>query len=138
MTANPGFWRKFRPERPDPQEYDRGGAGTPVHADHHIEEIGRRMEESMSARQAEVEQLNQKKDQIQKSKEGLNNALKNIKTRFGKLGLEVEDSDSAGTPCTISSFLCCRPAAVSKHSAAKILPPTVSGQRPKESCHHRH
>ncbi|MCK7509627.1 MAG: hypothetical protein MZV70_40010 [Desulfobacterales bacterium] len=38
--------------------------------------------------------------------------MKNIKTRFGKLGLEVERRDSAGTRRTISSFLCCRPAAV--------------------------
>jgi TRAP-type C4-dicarboxylate transport system permease small subunit len=61
-------------------------------ADHHFEEIGRRMEQAAAARQSEAEQLNQKKEQIQKGKEGLNNALKNIKTRFGKLGLEVEDA----------------------------------------------
>jgi hypothetical protein len=50
------------------------------------------MEQAVAASKAEVEQLNQKKEQIQKGKEGLNNALKNIKTRFGKLGLEVEDA----------------------------------------------
>ena len=90
MTANPSFWRNFDRNAPIYKSMIEG-----VHrfyADHHFEEIGRRMEESLAARQAEVEQLNQKKDQIQKSKEGLNNALKNIKTRFGKLGLEVEDA----------------------------------------------
>ena len=61
-------------------------------ADHHFEEISRRMEDAAAAHRAEAEQLNQKKDQIRKSKEGLNNALKNIKTRFGKLGLEVDDA----------------------------------------------
>jgi hypothetical protein len=90
MAANPGFWRGFNRDAPIYKSMIEGVQR--FYADHHFEEIGRRMEESLAARQAEVEQLNQKKDQIQKSKEGLNNALKNIKTRFGKLGLEVEDA----------------------------------------------
>ena len=90
MTANPSFWRNFDRNAPIYKSMIEGAHR--FYADHHFEEIGRRMEESLAARQAEVAQLNQKKDQIQKSKEGLNNALKNIKTRFGKLGLEVEDA----------------------------------------------
>jgi hypothetical protein len=90
MTANHGFWRNF--DRNAPIYKSTIEAAHRFYADHHFEEIGRRMEESSAARRAEVEQLNQKKDQIQKSKEGLNNALKNIKTRFGKLGLEVDDA----------------------------------------------
>ncbi|MCK7506297.1 MAG: hypothetical protein MZV70_21050 [Desulfobacterales bacterium] len=79
--------------------------------------------ESLTARQAEVVQLNQKKDQIQKSKEGLNNTLKNIKTRSANSGLEVEDADSAGTPCrpTGALFFVAALAAVSKHSTSKTL-----------------
>ena len=90
MTTNPSFWRNFDRNAPIYKSMIEGAHR--FYADHHFEEIGRRMEESLAARQAEVAQLNQKKDQIQKSKEGLNNALKNIKTRFGKLGLEVEDA----------------------------------------------
>ena len=90
MTANPGFWRGFNQNAPIYKSMIDGAHR--FHVDHHFEEIGRRMEEASAARQAEVEQLNQKKDRIQKSKEGLNNALKNIKTRFGKLGLEVDDA----------------------------------------------
>ena len=51
--------------------------------------IAQQDQQAAAASKAGVEQLNQKKEQIQKGKEGLNNALKNIKTRFGKLGLEV-------------------------------------------------
>jgi hypothetical protein len=90
MTANRSFWRDFNQQAPIYQSMIEG-----VHrfwADHQFEEIGRRMEQAAAASKAEVEQLNQKKEQIQKGKEGLNNALKNIKTRFGKLGLEVEDA----------------------------------------------
>ena len=90
MAANPRFWRGFNRNAPIYQSMIDG-----VHrfwADHRFEEIGRRMEEAAAAQRAEVEKLSQKKEQIQKSKEGLNNALKNIKTRFGKLGLEVEDA----------------------------------------------
>jgi len=90
MTANPSFWRDFNQNAPIYKNMIEGAHR--FYADHHFEEIGRRMEESSAARRAEVDQLNQKKDQIQKSKEGLNNALKNIKTRFGKLGLEVDDA----------------------------------------------
>ena len=90
MTATPGFWRNFNQNTPIYQSMIEGAHR--FWADHHFEEIGRRMEGAAAARRAEVEQLNQKKDQIRKSKEGLNNALKNIKTRFGKLGLEVDDA----------------------------------------------
>jgi hypothetical protein len=41
------------------------------------------MEQAAAERRSELEQLNQKKEQIQKGRESLNNALKNIKTRFG-------------------------------------------------------
>jgi hypothetical protein len=90
MDANPRFWRDFNQDAPIYRNMIEG-----VHrfwADHHFEEIGRRMEQASAERRSAIEQLNQKKEQIQKSKEGLNNALKNIKTRFGKLGLEVDDA----------------------------------------------
>ncbi len=90
MTANPSFWRGFNRDAPIYKSMIDGAHR--FYADQHFEEIGRRMEDATAARRAEVDQLNQKKDQIQKSKEGLNNALKNIKTRFGKLGLEVDDA----------------------------------------------
>jgi hypothetical protein len=90
MEANPRFWRDFNQNAPIYQSMIAG-----VHRfwdDHQFDEIGRRMEQAAAARRSEVERLNQKKEQIQKGKESLNNALKNIKTRFGKLGLEVEDA----------------------------------------------
>jgi len=90
MAANPRFWRDFNQNAPIYQSMVAG-----VHrfwADHQFEEIGRRMEQAAAARQSEAEELNQKKEQIQKSEESLNNALKNIKTRFGKLGIELEDA----------------------------------------------
>jgi len=90
IAANSRFWGDFNQNAPIYQSLVAG-----VHrfwADHQFEEIGRRMEQAAAARQSEVEQLNQKKEQIQKGRESLNNALKNIKTRFGKLGLEVEDA----------------------------------------------
>ena len=90
MAADPGFWRGFNRDAPIYKSMIEGVRR--FWADHHFEEIERRMEDASAARRAEVEQLNQKKSQIQKSKEGLNNALKNIKTRFGKLGLEVDDA----------------------------------------------
>jgi hypothetical protein len=60
--------------------------------DHQFEEIGRRMEQAAEAGRVKFEQLNEKKAQIQKGKEDLNNALKNIKTRFGKIGLEIDEA----------------------------------------------
>lgn len=90
MAANPGFWRGFSPDSPVYRDMVEG-----VHrfwAEHQFEEIERRMETAATAWRADIETLNKKKDAIQKSKEGLNNALKNIKTRFGKLGLELEDA----------------------------------------------
>jgi cell division protein FtsL len=62
MTANSSFWRNFDRNAPIYKSMIEG-----IHrfyADHHFEKIGRRMEESLAARQAEVEQLNQKKTQI--------------------------------------------------------------------------
>ena len=90
MASNPRFWREFNQNAPVYRSMVDG-----VHqfwADHRFEEIGRRMEEAASVWRADVEKLNNKKEEIQKSKEGLNNALKNIKTRFGKLGLELKDA----------------------------------------------
>ena len=90
MAANPMFWKNFNQSSPLYQSVVAA-----VHrfwADHQFEEIGHRMEQAAAERQSEVEQLNQKKEQIQKGRESLNNALKNIKTRFGKLGLEVDEA----------------------------------------------
>jgi TRAP-type C4-dicarboxylate transport system permease small subunit len=90
MAADSSFWRNFNQNAPIYQSLIEG-----VHrfwSDHRFEAIGQRMEAAASARRAEIEQLNQKKAQIQKSKEGLNNALKNIKTRFGKVGLGIDEA----------------------------------------------
>jgi cell division protein FtsB len=90
MAANPNFWLEFNQGSPIYRSMVDG-----VHrfwADHRFEEISRRMEESAAGWRVGVEKLNKKKEDIQKSEESLNNALKNIKTRFGKLGLELEDS----------------------------------------------
>lgn len=90
MAANPRFWREFNRDAPIYRNMVDG-----VHrfwADHRFEEIGRRMEEAAAGWRADVEKHNLRKAEIQKSKEGLNNALKNIKTRFGKLGLELDDA----------------------------------------------
>jgi hypothetical protein len=90
MAANPRFWRDFNQNAPIYQSMVAGVYR--FWADHQFEEIGRRMEQAAGARQSEVEQLNQKKEQLQKGRKSLNDALKNIKTRFGKLGLELEDA----------------------------------------------
>lgn len=90
MVANPNFWLEFNQGSPIYRSMVEG-----VHrfwADHRFEEISRRMEESAAGLRVGVEKLNKKKEDIQKSEESLNNALKNIKTRFGKLGLELEYS----------------------------------------------
>jgi hypothetical protein len=90
MAANPSFWREFSHNAPIYKHMIDGAHR--FWADHQFEEIGHKMEQAAAARRFEVEELNKKKEQIQKGKESLNNALKNIKTRFGKLGLEVEDA----------------------------------------------
>ncbi len=90
MATNPRFWRNFNENAPIYQSMVEGAHRFWV--DHHLEGIGRRMEAAADARQAETEKLNQEKDQIKKSKEGLNSALKDIKTRFGKLGLDLDDA----------------------------------------------
>ncbi len=90
MATNPGFWRNFSQKSPIYQKMVAG-----VHrfwVDHQFEEIGRRMEEAAEAGRVAFEQLNQKKVKIQKGKEDLNNTLKNIKTRFGKIGWEIDEA----------------------------------------------
>lgn len=90
MAANPTFWREFNQNSPLYRSMVEG-----VHrfwADHHFEEIGRRMEGAATAWREDAKILDEKKQAIQKQKESLNNALKNIKTRFGKLGLALEDA----------------------------------------------
>jgi hypothetical protein len=90
IAANPRFWRDFNQSAPIYQSMTEA-----VHqfwANHQFEEIGRRMEEATAARQGEVEKLNQKKAQLQKRQDQLNSSLKNIKTRFGKIGLEVSSA----------------------------------------------
>lgn len=90
MATNPGFWRDFSQKSPIYQNMVAG-----VHrfwVDHQFEEIGRRMAQAAEAGRVKFEQLNEKKAQIQKGKEDLNNALKNIKTRFGKIGLEIDEA----------------------------------------------
>jgi hypothetical protein len=61
-------------------------------AEHQFEEIGDQMAQEIDSMQATEEELNQKKEQIQKRREDLNSAFKNIKTRFGKFGLEPSDA----------------------------------------------
>jgi len=73
MAANPHFWRDFNQNAPICRNMIEGVQR--FWADHQFEEIGRRLEQASAERRAEIEQLNQKKEQIQKSKEGINNAL---------------------------------------------------------------
>ena len=90
MSADPGFWRNFDKNSPlykrMTEDVNR------FWTEHQFEEIGNNMAQEMVLMQNAEEELNQKKTQIQKRKEDLDSAFKNIKTRFGKFGLEPSDA----------------------------------------------
>jgi hypothetical protein len=89
VSENPKFWRTFDEQSPLYQKIAEAVNG--FWADHHFEEIARRMEEEATALRASIEGIQAKQDQIKKRNEELNNRLKNLKTRFGKLGLEASE-----------------------------------------------
>jgi len=90
MSTDPGFWRNFDQNSPLYQRMIEDA--NRFWTDHNFEEIGNNMAQEMVLMQNAEEELNQKKAQIQKRKEDLDNAFKNIKTRFGKFGLEPSDA----------------------------------------------
>jgi predicted nucleic acid-binding Zn-ribbon protein len=87
VSENPKFWRTFDEESPIYQKMAEAVNG--FWADHHFEEIARRMEEEAAALRASVEGIQAKQEQIKKRNEELNNRLKSLKTRFGKIGLQA-------------------------------------------------
>jgi len=90
MSADPGFWRDFDQNSPFYQRMIEDA--NRFWTEHQFEEIGNKMAQEIIAMQTAEEELDQKKTQIQKRKEDLNSAFKNIKTRFGKFGLEPSDA----------------------------------------------
>ena len=90
ISVDPGFWRNF--DRNSPLYQRMIEDANRFWTEHQFEEIGDQMAQEIESMQAAEEELNQKKEQIQKRKEDLNSAFKNIKTRFGKFGLEPSDA----------------------------------------------
>ncbi|MGW8188243.1 MAG: hypothetical protein ACWGNK_13280, partial [Desulfobacterales bacterium] len=90
ISVDPGFWRNFDQNSPLYQRMIEDA--NQFWTEHQFEEIGDQMAQEIASMQAAEEELNQKKAQIQKRKEDLNSAFKNIKTRFGKFGLEPSDA----------------------------------------------
>jgi hypothetical protein len=90
ISANPGFWRNF--DRNSPLYQSMVEDANRFWTEHQFEEIGDQMVQEIDSMQAAEEELNQKNEQIQRRREDLDSAFKNIKTRFGKFGLEPSDA----------------------------------------------
>jgi hypothetical protein len=90
IAADPAFWRNFNQNSPLYRRMMEGADR--FWADHKFEEMGRKMEADTDNLRGEVDQLNQKQDQIRKRQGVLSSKLKNIKTRFGKIGMELSDA----------------------------------------------
>jgi cell division protein FtsL len=90
ISTDPGFWRNF--DRNSPLYQSMVEDANRFWTEHQFEQIGDQMAQEIDSMQAAEEELNQKKEQIQKRREDLNSAFKNIKTRFGKFGLEPSDA----------------------------------------------
>jgi cell division protein FtsL len=90
ISVDPGFWRNF--DRNSPLYQRMIEDANRFWTEHQFEEIGDQMAQEIDSMQAAEEELNQKKEQIQKRREDLNSAFKNIKIRFGKFGLEPSDA----------------------------------------------
>ncbi|MFZ0131769.1 MAG: hypothetical protein WAK95_04455 [Desulfobacterales bacterium] len=90
VAADPGFWRKF--DRASALHQRMIDGASQFWVDHKFDEVGDKMAQEIAVMQAAEEELNQKKAQIQKRKDDINSAFKNIKTRFGKFGLEPSDA----------------------------------------------
>ncbi len=90
MTADPEFWKNFNETSP---LYKRMVDG--VHrfwSDNRFEEIGNKMAQAATEKRETVQKLSQRQEQIKKREDELNSTFKNIKTRFGKFGLDVSDA----------------------------------------------
>ena len=90
LSTEPGFWKNFDQNSPLYQRMIEDM--NRFWNNHNFDEIGDQMKQEIVAMQTAEEELNRKKGQIQKRKEGLDSAFKNIKTRFGKFGLEPSDA----------------------------------------------
>ena len=90
MAADPTFWKDFNQDSPIYRSMVEGAHQFWVN--HNFEEIEDKMRQETESLQNDVQALNQKKEGIQKREEELNGRLKNIKTRFGKVGMELGDA----------------------------------------------
>jgi cell division protein FtsL len=90
MSADPGFWRNF--DQNSPFYHRMIEDANRFWTEHQFEEIGNKMAQEVVSMQTAEDELSLKKEQIQKRKEDLDSAFKNIKTRFGKFGLEPSDA----------------------------------------------
>ena len=90
LTANPGFWKDFDENAP---LYKRMVEGAQRFWDDlRFEEIGLKMEQAATEQREAANKLNRKQERIKQREEELNNTFKNIKTRFGKFGMDVSDA----------------------------------------------
>ncbi len=90
MSSDPTFWVDFNEDSPIYRSMVEGAQRFWV--SHNFEEIGQRMAQETESLRSDVDQLNQKKKDINKRKDELHNSLKNIKTRFGKIGMELDEA----------------------------------------------
>ena len=90
MSSDPTFWKDFNEDSPIYRSMVEGAQRFWVN--HQFEEIGQRMAQETKSLRSDVDQLNQNKEDIKKRKDELLNSLKNIKTRFGKIGMELDEA----------------------------------------------
>jgi len=90
MAADPTFWMDFNQASPIYRSIIEGAQQFLI--SHDFEGIRNRMAQEAESLQMDVDRLNQKKADIQKRKNELNNSLKGFKTRFGKIGMELSQA----------------------------------------------
>ena len=90
MSSDPTFWKDFNEDSPIYRSMVEGAQRFWV--SHQFEAIGQRMAQETESRRSDVDQLNKNKEDIKKRKDELLNSLKNIKTRFGKIGMELDEA----------------------------------------------
>jgi prefoldin subunit 5 len=90
ISADPTFWMNFGKDSPVYLSMVAGAQH--FWDDHQLEKLLQQMTRKAESLRADVDQLNQKKTDIQKRKDELSNSLKGFKTRFGKIGMELSDA----------------------------------------------
>jgi cell division protein FtsL len=90
VSANPVYWKTF--DENSPLYRTMVDQAHRFRTDHSFEEMDRWMAQALADRQNDAEQLYQKQEQIKKREEELGKTLKNIKTRFGKIGMDLSDA----------------------------------------------